>query len=101
MYKTELYSNGILLNVGIGQNLFASVEACQGAFINKSLSNRSLGTDITEFFIVTTKMYFNQYGKFCVKYKKGTFAFHKSETFTAKFDHVMCLFEYVDYLKNL
>ena len=97
MYKTELYSNNKLLTIGFGTHILASIEACQSSFIHETVKNKTNNIFETTFFVVTTKVYFDQFGRLRVKYKKGTFAYCKSQSIKVPYNTVNCLFEYLTF----
>ena len=97
MYKTEIYSNGTLLHIGFGKTLFSSVNNCQYAFIAKTVQNKTNGILTTEFFVVIKKVYFDQFGNLQVKYKKGTYAYCKSQAISVPFMHCNTLSEYIKF----
>ena len=88
MYKIEIYSNDTLLNVGFGLHIMAAVDSVQGSFFNETIKNKNKAIFETNFFVVITKMYFDQFGHMRVKYKKGTFAYNKSYNIKVPYSNV-------------
>ena len=96
MYKIEIYSNGALLNVGFGLNIMAAIDSVQGSFLNEIIRNKNKAILRTNFFVVITKMYFDQFGRMRTKYKKGTFAYVKTYSIKVPYSNNNSLVEYLE-----